>query len=266
MNKLKTNLIIAAACIASTLLFFQATSVSAATLNSSNNASTFKTVKVSDLIPGPLDPRMLNQSLLDHWFSSPIKENVPKNKTWNINLKNPVSKAIVNNSSVFVLDDQNKNVETNLTLSDDGKQIKVSPIVNYNPAHGYLLCIIGSNGGTCMPFTIDSDSVKVDQSFNNKSITLKEGETLQLTLPNTGYDGGYSWQLNSFNNSVIENTEKLNIRTSFYPANTPNGGLDNRWLFRAINTGTTSLNLEYQRSWEGSTSDINTFKLNINVQ
>lgn len=266
MNRFKTNLVTAAACIASTFLFFPAASASAAILTSSNNPSNFITVKVSDLTDYPLDPKMFSQSLIEHWISSPIKENVPKDKTWNINLKNPVSKARINNSSIFVLDDHNNKVEANLTLSDDGKQIKVSPMVNYNPDHGYLLCIIGSNSGTCMPFTIDSNSVKVDQSFNSKSITLKKGETLQLTLPNTGYDGGYSWKLNSFDNSIIENTDSFNIHTSFYPGRCPSGGLDTRWLFKAVNTGTTSLNLEYQRSWEGSSSDINTFKLNINVQ
>lgn len=248
MNKFKSYLVISAACIASTFLFSPATSASAAALTSSNNESNFITVKTSDLLSDPIDPRLLSQSLLQHWVSSPIKENVPKDKTWNVNLKNPVVNSKINKSTVFVLDDQNNKVETNLTLSDDGKQIKVSPIVNYNPAHGYILCIIGTNSGTCMPFTIDSDSVKVDQSFNSKSITLKKGESLQLTLPDTGYDGGYSWKLNSFDNSIIENTNSLNIRTSLYPGCCPNGGLDNRWLFKAVNTGTTSLNLEYERS------------------
>jgi|GEM_PF-2056865 len=266
MNKFKTNLVTAAACIASTFLFFPVASVSAAALTSTNNPSNFITYKVPALTNDPLDPRMFSQSVLKHWVSNPIKEDVPKDKIWNINLKNPISKDNFNDSSIFVLDDKNNKVAANLALSDDGKQIKVSPMVNYNPAHGYLLCIIGSDNGTCMPFTINSDSVKVDQSFNSKSITLKKGETLQLTLPNVGYDGGYSWKLNSFDNSVIKNTDNFNIRTSLYPGRCPGGGLDNRWLFKAVNTGTTSLNLEYQRSWEGSSSDINTFKLNINVQ
>lgn len=266
MNKFKIHLITIAACIASTLLFFSTTSASAAILTSSNNSSKFTTVKTSGFTSSPIDPRMLSQYILDDWVSSPMQENVPKDKIWTINLKSPASKESINSSSVFVLDNQNKKIETNLTLSDDGTQVKISPIVNYTPDHGYLLIIMEPSGGTCIPFTIDSDSVKVNQSFNNKSITLKKGQTLQLTLPNTGFDGGYSWKLNSLDNYIMNNTDSFSIRTSYYPGCYPGETLDNRWLFKAANTGTTSLNLQYQTYFGGSASNIRTFNLTINVQ
>lgn len=267
MNKSKIHLITISTCIASTLLFFSTTSASAAILTSSNNSSNFTTIKTSGFTTNPIDPTMFSQYISsDNWVSSPLQENVSKDKIWTINLKSPASKESINSSSVFVLDNQKRKIETNLTLSDDGKQVKISPITNYTPDHGYLLIVNEPSGGTCIPFTIDSDSVKVNKSFNNKNITLKKGETLQLTLPNIGFDGGYSWKLNSLNNSIMNNTDSFDIPTSFYPGCYPGESLDTRWLFKAVNTGTTSLNLQYQQHWNGSASGISTFNLTINVQ
>lgn len=266
MNKYKIHLITIVISIASPLLFFSTTSASAATLTSYNNLSNFTNIKASGLTVSPIGSRILSQYISDNWISSPIQENVPKDKIWTINLKSPASKESINSSSVFVLDNEKRKIETNLTLSDDGKQVKISPITNYTPDHGYLLIVIEPSGGTCIPFTIDSDSVKVNKSFNNKSITLKKGQALQLTLPDIGFDGGYAWKLNSLNNSILNNTDSFKIPTSYYPGGYPGESLDTRWLFKAVNTGTTSLNLEYQQYWNGSASNIRTFNLTINVQ
>lgn len=177
----------------------------------------------------------------------------------------------MNDSSIFILDEKNNKVQTTLALSDDHKQIKVTPINDYKTNRSYMLCILDKvehldiRKGFCMPFTINSDAIKIDGDFNNQNITLKKGETLQVTLPNEGYDGGYSWVLLEFDKSVIENTENLSIVDSFNPKLVPGRALRNRWLFQAIKTGKTSLKLEYKQSWEPN-STIHTFNLNINVQ
>lgn len=206
-----------------------------------------------------------NQSILNNWISMPLRENVSKDKVWNINLKNSIPKTDVSDSSIFVLDENQKKVSTTLALSADGKQVKVTPTNSYAPGHSYMLYIIGSANGTCMPFTINSDFIQVDQNSNNQSITLAKGSTLQLTLPNVGADGGYSWDLQSFDKSLLEGTSNFNIITSFNPARCPSTSLNTRWLFKANNVGATSIELQYKRTL-GETSTINTFKLNVNVK
>ncbi|MBI6875798.1 protease inhibitor I42 family protein [Clostridium aciditolerans] len=211
-----------------------------------------------------------NESI-DYWDSLPIKENVSQNKTWTIKFKNPINQSKVNDSSIFVLDERNDKVATTLTLSDDHKQVKITPTNGYKPNYPYMLYILdrveysGIRKGFCMPFTIDSDALKIDGSFNNQNIILKKGEILQLTLPNEGSDGGYSWTPIKLDKSLIKNTENISIVDSFYPKLVPGVTLRNRWLFEAIETGKTSLKLEYKQPWE-SNSTIHTFNLNINIQ
>lgn len=49
---------------------------------------------------------------------------------------------------------------------------------DYKPNHPYMLCILdkvehlGIRKGFCMPFTINSDAIKIDGDFNNQNITL----------------------------------------------------------------------------------------------
>ncbi|APM39849.1 protease inhibitor I42 family protein [Clostridium kluyveri] len=213
----------------------------------------------------------LEREHIENWKSLPLREDVDENKVWKINFKSLVYKSKINDSSIFILDDCYNKVETEVALSDDYKQVEISPINNYKPSHSYVLYVLdkadSSNikKGICMPFTINSNATKIDESFNNQSITLKKGETLQLTLPDDGYDGGYSWQSVSTGSSIIKNTEHINIIYSLYPQACPGAGLRDRWLFQAINTGKTSIQFKYSREWD-SNSTINTFKLSVNVK
>lgn len=267
MNKFKLHLITTAACISSTLLFVPASFISAETVISTNNTTNFVTTNTSKLFIDPINPSSFNQDILSNWSSLPLKEDVSENKVWNVNLKKLINNITINDSSIFVLDEHHNKIKTNLTLSNDGNSVKVTPINSYIPGHGYLLCVIGSYKGVCMPFTISSDYVKMDQSFNNKNITLKKGQTLQLTLPNQGADGGYSWELQNIDSSIIKNSGNIKIITSCHPQNLPSESNNTRLLFKAVNTGTTSLELQYNRPWQAnSVKPINTFKLNINVQ
>lgn len=125
----------------------------------------------------------LQREHIGGWGSLPLVEDVDENKVWKINFKSPVYKSKINESSIFILDDCYNKVETELTLSDDYKQVEISPINNYKPSHSYVLYVLdkadSSNikKGICMPFIINLNITKVDESFNNQSITLKKGET-----------------------------------------------------------------------------------------
>lgn len=216
---------------------------------------------------------LIRQDWYLNWTQLSVKEDVPIDKVWSITFTHPINKSSLDNSSIYIKDDKYNIVDISLQLSEDGKVIKILPTSSYSPGHPYYLYVtnrVAATSGyslskpTCMTFTIDSNSTKVDDTYNNQSVKLKKGDILELTLPEND-DGGYSWQFKPY---LDNNILKIVDDTYILPNSSPNicGGVGKkRWLIQAIGTGNTSINLKESRPWDAN-STLNTFNLKITVK
>ena len=221
-------------------------------------------------ISEPLPPQHEDSSL--NWVQLDTKKSVSQDKIWSINFTQPINQSTLNKSSIYIRDNNWNIVDTKLSLSEDGKNVKITPVSNYIPSHAYYLYITNRLQSTsghplskpkCMTFTIKSDALNIDKTNNNQNIQLKKGDTLLLTLPENR-DGGYSW---NFKPTLDDTMLKVVDDTTIVPSPLPGlcGGVGSRcFVIQAVRTGKTSISLEQTRSWE-SVAPLSTFKLNITI-
>lgn len=250
LNKLLFTLSTCTVCLIFTLIF--TISCSAANISES------------------LPPQHENSSL--SWVQLDTKKGVPQDKIWSIIFTQPINQSTLNKSSIYIRDNNGNMVDTKLSLSENGKTVKITPISNYTPNHAYYLYITNRLQSTsssplsrpkCMTFTIKSDALNIDKTNNNQNIQLKKGDTILLTLPENR-DGGYSW---NFKPALDNNMLKIVDDTTIIPSPLPGlcGGVGSRcFVIQAVGTGKTSISLEQTRSWE-SVAPLSTFKLNVTV-
>lgn len=103
----------------------------------------------------------------------------------------------------------------------------------------------------------------VDESSSGKQLEIAAGASLTVTLE-SNQTTGYSWELKQ-----IGDTSILEIVDNKYEA--PNSDLMGAsgkevWNFKALKTGTTTLNMEYSRPWEGGEKGARTFSLTVVVK
>jgi len=204
------------------------------------------------------------------WIRFPMVEDVPVDKAWTINFSAPVDESTIKSSTIFLEDMDNSEIE--LSVSEDGKKVTVRKTGNYIPGHPYYMSItddIKTINGTklrnpvSLTFTIASETVKVDQSFDNQTVTLKKGETLQLTLisnPTSGYLWEYAEPLDG---TYLKQTDHCYIING-YGTGAASGGRD-RWMIQALHTGEASINL-VNRSVSAGNPIVETFNLKVIIE
>ena len=105
--------------------------------------------------------------------------------------------------------------------------------------------------------------VKLDESANGTSVSLRAGQTLIIALksnPTTGYD----WQVDQVDEKVVKM-----VKQDFKPASDPERlGAPGQTVyeFEAVAAGTTGLRLIYVRPWEKGVEPQATFEVNVTVQ
>ena len=207
------------------------------------------------------------------WISFPMAEDVPADKVWTINFSAPVDKSTINSSTIFLEDTYMYNPEIELSVSEDGKKVTVRNPNNYIPGHPYYMSItddIKTANGTklrnpvSLTFTIASETIKVDESFDKQTVTLKKGETLQISLISNG-TGGYLWKYaEPLDGTYLKQTDHCYIINDYGTGSAGNGGRD-RWMIQALQTGETSINLVNRRWWEDIPPS-STFSLKIIIE
>lgn len=106
-----------------------------------------------------------------------------------------------------------------------------------------------------------SDPVNIDSTYNWKEVILNKGQKLRLALESNG-STGYTWDY------VADPDQKVLIsgETSFIPySNNEGSSGTSYWEYEAVGTGSTDINLKYERSWLTSDPPLNTFKVKITV-
>lgn len=102
--------------------------------------------------------------------------------------------------------------------------------------------------------------MKIDEASNGRAITLTEGETLDLTLPENPTTG-FRWIVESNGAPVCA------LRDDTYEASAgpPGAGGQHRWSFQAVQPGAGRIALAYRRPWGQSASPAKTFAVTIRV-
>ncbi|MBN1280207.1 MAG: protease inhibitor I42 family protein [Candidatus Thermoplasmatota archaeon] len=95
---------------------------------------------------------------------------------------------------------------------------------------------------------------------HGKTIAIKTGDTLNLTLQDYG-DGGYLWTITSIDASLLQQVDEFNWGSSGMLGDF---GKDT-WLFTALNTGSTTLSLDCRRSFD-QTDICETFQVTLTIE
>ncbi len=129
-----------------------------------------------------------------------------------------------------------------------------------------LIIIAGIVGGSVAASGGESKNVAADASDSGKTIEISAGDSLTVTL-DSNPTTGFSWALKGIGNeSVLEQTGH---EFKAAPAsNTPLLGAGGKeiWTFKALNKGTSTINMEYIRSWEQGVEPQETFALTVVVK
>ncbi len=107
--------------------------------------------------------------------------------------------------------------------------------------------------------------LSVDTASSGKEVTLVVGGTLTVTLE-SNITTGYSWNENA---NIGDKTAMQQTDHKYQTPATPVPGAGGKevWTFKALNTGKSTLSLEYRRPFEpNTTAPAKTFTLTLTVQ
>ena len=122
--------------------------------------------------------------------------------------------------------------------------------------------------GNPVPSTIEISMRDYDEIVQNPQIqkqveVLKGDEVLVTLLSNAST--GFRWN----ENAVIADTgilQQLNHEDMGSGSNVPGAPGAEKWSFKALEAGTTTVHLEYGRPWEGGEKGVWTFDLTVTVK
>lgn len=100
----------------------------------------------------------------------------------------------------------------------------------------------------------------VDQSYNGREVTLTMGQVLELALSENP-TAGFRWDLKTKAEPACELVE-----SNFKPGERLGNGGIHRWQFRAVQSGSGEIELEYRRQWEKDAAPAKVYKLGVRVR
>ena len=108
-----------------------------------------------------------------------------------------------------------------------------------------------------------SDTFDQNQ-YIQKEVEIAKGNTLVVTLFSNGTTG-FSWDENA---QIADTGIVQQLKHQYIGAETDIPGAPGveEWTFEAVNTGTTTVHLEYGRPWEGGEKGVWTFDLTVTVK
>ena len=107
-----------------------------------------------------------------------------------------------------------------------------------------------------------SKTVKVDQSMNGQTITVKKGQTIVVSLdgnPTTGFN----WAAADLDTTILTQQGDAAFKAD---SNLIGAGGMVSLTFEAVGTGTTTLTLNYARSWETGVEPEQIFSVTVVVE
>ena len=104
--------------------------------------------------------------------------------------------------------------------------------------------------------------VKANEEMNGQTIELEAGQKLQISLagnPTTGFN----WELLEFDPAVLKQVGDMEYKADSKLIGS--GGVIT-FTFKALASGSTTIQLIYHRSWETDVPPANTYELGITVK
>jgi inhibitor of cysteine peptidase len=109
-----------------------------------------------------------------------------------------------------------------------------------------------------------SAMLTVTEADNGKNLTLRTGDFMQIELPEQG-STGYLWQFDDLDGQYFDlidlSTEKTDKENNF-----TGGPVLKKWRLQAKKAGKAAIRLSYFRPWEGRSTAIRTFVLNVQIK
>jgi inhibitor of cysteine peptidase len=96
---------------------------------------------------------------------------------------------------------------------------------------------------------------------NGVTVTVRSGDSVEISLPENATTG-YRWAIDHYDQDSIAFVST----DPHYPLGPPGSGGTIVFVFRAIRTGSGIIALKQWRSWEGDSSVIHRYHLQLNVQ
>jgi inhibitor of cysteine peptidase len=113
-------------------------------------------------------------------------------------------------------------------------------------------------------FSCSAKPVKLSEKDNGKTITVKKGAVLSITLssnPTTGYE----WSIKEMPENILQGGVEEYVQDKSEKGMVGTGGKE-IFKFTAQKKGSGTLTLVYERKWEGELPDSKKFSIKINVQ
>jgi inhibitor of cysteine peptidase len=107
--------------------------------------------------------------------------------------------------------------------------------------------------------------IKVDNSFDGREVTLRVGETLEVSLSENA-STGYSWTIPPDLKLKLTPALREREETVDGPSGPPGKSGVRHLYFEAVAAGTAELEIHYRRSWEGEKEPTRRFRLHVLVR
>ncbi|MFI5776059.1 protease inhibitor I42 family protein [Nocardia sp. NPDC051570] len=134
----------------------------------------------------------------------------------------------------------------------------------------FAACGVGSSGhadppSASAPGIQAAAAVAIGAEADGKDVSLTVGQQLVLSLQ-ANHTTGYQWKMQALDQSIVEQVGD----PEYHPASTSNSpmgaGGTSVWHFTAVAPGTTTLALDYARSWEQDTAAAQHFTVTVQVR
>lgn len=103
-----------------------------------------------------------------------------------------------------------------------------------------------------MPTFVETD--------NNRTVDIREGETIQVTLAENATTG-YRWGIENYTKTILDPQDSV----TRYAKKAIGSGGEVTFAFRAKARGTGEIALRHWRDWEGESSIIGRFRLHLKI-
>ena len=129
-------------------------------------------------------------------------------------------------------------------------------------ALAYLMPVILSGLLACSPGA--PEELSVDITSSGKDVALTAGGILTITLDSNPATG-YSWTENA---NISDRTVARQTDHKYQPPATSALGAGGKeiWTFKALKSGTSTISMEYRRSFETGVAPVKTFTLSLVVK
>lgn len=125
------------------------------------------------------------------------------------------------------------------------------------------LILFSAPGSYSVPSQVNSPNamLSITANDNGRTLNLHTGDYIQIELFENA-STGYRWEIDQLNPGMID---KISEKAHYHNTAIGSGGTM-EFVFQAKAKGNTVIALKYLRPWEGDSSIVQRFRLDLNIQ